>query len=381
MDTPIIIGTGHTKFCHTSQTIEELMRAASREALDQANLTINDIDAVYVANFSSRFVSQCHLPALAARALGFQGEVTRIESACASGGLAVKQAAISLWSRLYNRILVIGAEKMSQTPLDVTTQILASAAAPEEQRVGTTFPSLFALMAQAYMSEHHASETHLAHVAVKNHEHALQNPLAQFHKHITVSDVLASRVIASPLKLYDCAPISDGAAAIVLANPAKAPSKTKLKIQLKGIGHVTMPIGITCNKPIFRMPAVTQAVKTALNMAEMRLNHIHFMELHDCFTIAELLQMEALGVCPPGQAKNWVAQGKTRYDGLLPINVSGGLKAKGHAIGATGVSQIVAVARQLSGLADGIQLQSIRCGLACNIGGTGSSAVVSILTS
>jgi len=375
-----IVGTGHTKFGKLEQNIEQLMLEAVNAALKSAKASIDQVDIIYIANLSSSFSHQCHLPAVLAANLGINKEIVRVESACASGGLAVKEAVLAIMSGQYKTALVVGVEKMSETPIDEVTSILASAASQTEIQHGATFPSLFALMAERHFYKYKSSETDLARIAVKNHHNAFLNSLAHFHKEVTISDVLNSRPIASPLKLLDCSAVSDGAAAVLLCNEKNTAEFTKSPVYLIGIGHNTDSIGIYDRKDLTCIPSVSAAAKKAYAMSGFRPKDINVAELHDCFTIAELIEMEDLGFCDKGEAGKMIEKGETALSGKLPVNPSGGLKAKGHPIGATGVSQIVEIVKQLKGECDERQAKKADIGLCCNIGGSGATAVVSILS-
>lgn len=376
-----IVGTGHTKFGKLEQNIEELMLEATSQALKSAKIDIDQIDIIYIANLSSSFSSQCHLPAVLASSLGVNKEISRVESACASGGIAIKEAAIAISSGLYKTALVVGVEKMTETPIEATTTILASAASRAEIQHGATFPSLFALMAQRHFYKYGTTERDLANIAVKNHHNATLNPLAHFHKEISVDDVLNSRTIAFPLKLLDCSAISDGAAAVVMCQENIVQSlKVRDPIYLVGIGHNTDSIGIYDREDLTTIPSVNKAAQKAYAMSQLAPKDIDVAELHDCFTIAELIEMEELGFCARGQAAEMIAKGETLLSGQLPINPSGGLKAKGHPIGATGVSQVVEIVKQLQGKCEQRQVKKADIGLCCNIGGSGATAVINILS-
>jgi Acetyl-CoA acetyltransferase len=373
-----VVATGHTKFGKDERNIGDIMMDACNQALTE--IPLPDIDAIYVANFSSSFGNQCHLPSLLASKLGIHKEITRVESACASGGLALKEATVALRSGLYNNILVVGVEKMTGVPSRDINGIIARAAAPDEITHGTTFPGLYALMAKRHFFEYGTTEEHLAKIAVKNHENALNNPNAQFHKKISVDEVLASTYIASPLKKYDCSPVSDGAAAIVLSSQKNAQKYTDSPIKLIGIGHDVGSIELYTRKDITRMPAVINAAKSAFDMANVTATDIDVAELHDCFTITELIEMEDIGFCDKGKGKQLIDDGATEIDGSIPVNPSGGLKAKGHPLGATGVSQVVEIVKQLQSEAKERQVPAADVGLCCNVGGSGGTAIVSIFS-
>lgn len=373
-----VVGVGQTKFGQSRKDISDLMLEACEKALASANASVDQIDAFYIGNFSSSFTDQCHLPAVLASRLSVNKEITRVESACAAGGLAFKEAVLAILSGLYRTVLVVGVEKMSDKSVETATKILATAGSKEEMAHGATFPSLYALMAQRYFFEYGANERVLAKVAVKNHKNALHNPVAQFHKRITVEDVLRSRMVALPLKLLDCSPISDGAAAVVLCAEKWAWKFTDKPLRLAGIGHEVEAIELFMRKDLTSMPAVVRAAQKAYTMAGIEPRKVDVAEVHDCFTIAELIQIEDLGFCKKGEAKNMVDQGRTEMGGEIPINPSGGLKAKGHPIGASGVAQVVEIFYQLRSEAGKRQVKNARVGLCSNLGGAGSTSVVSI---
>lgn len=367
-----IVSSGHTKFGKLSEDIGELMYIACKQAIDNANLKANQIDAIYIANFSSSFSGQSHLPSLLASKLSVNKEITRVESACASGGLAIKEAILAILSGLYDTVLVVGVEKMSGIPVEDVISILATSGSEYERLHGATFSSLYALVAQRYCFEYKVEERSLAEIAVKNHRNAINNPLAQFHKEITVNEVLSSPVIASPLKLLDCSPISDGAAAVILCRQDNTAEFTDDPVFLIGIGHDTETINFYQRSDLTTMSTVVNASAKAFEMANLKPADIDVAEVHDCFTIAELLQLEDLGFCRKGKAKEMI--------NMFHVNSSGGLKAKGHPIGATGVSQVVEIFHQLRGEAGKRQVKNAKTGLCCNIGGVGSSCVVSIFS-
>jgi len=373
-----VIATGHTKFGKDPRDIGDIMVDACNQAL--TTISIKEIDAIYIANFSSSFSNQCHLPAVLASKLNIHTEITRVESACASGGLAIKEASIAIRSGIYDKILVVGAEKMTSMLSGHTNGIIARAADQEEINHGTTFPGLYALMAKRHFFEYGTNEEHLAKIAVKNHKNALKNPNAQFHKKISIDDVLTSANVASPLKKYDCSPISDGAAALVMCSSKTAKKYSDSPIKLIGIGHDVGGIELYKRKEITKMPSVVNAAKKAFNMAKVTAKDIDVAELHDCFTIAELIEMEDIGFCKKGNGKQMIENGATEIDGTIPINPCGGLKAKGHPLGATGVSQAVEIVKQLQSEAKERQIATADIGLCCNVGGSGGSAVISIFS-
>jgi len=375
-----LAGIAHTKFGNLNEGIGDLMARCYEDLLSDASLDIGDIDASYISNFSSHFEAQCHLSALLSSRLHSRHESTRVEAACASGGAALKQASIAIASGSYDVIAVVGVEKMTNRSTYETTSILSYAGSEVERRHGITFPGLFALMARRHFHDYGTSESDLAKIAVKNHKNALSNPNAHFHKSITDDDILSSRIIASPLKLLDCAPISDGAAAVLLCTEKAARRLTDAPVYLTGITQETDCLGLCEREALTHMPAVANAAKKAFNASGLAPSDVHVAELHDCFTIAELIEMEDLGFCAKGAGKELIAEGATNIDGEIPINPSGGLKARGHPVGATGVAQVAEVVKQLRGEAGKRQVPDAEIGLCCNVGGSGGTAIVSLFS-
>lgn len=394
-----VLGTGMTQFGELwEKSLTDLAHQACQEALKDAQLSIKDIDALFVANMlAGQLDNQVHLGALIAQELNFSGPSFRIEAACASGGLAVREAILSLLSSEYQKVLVLGVEKMTDYSTTQISEALMSAASEEEKLAGLTFPSLFALIAKAYMEKYQISEKKLASVSVKNHYHAQFNQKAQFPFPITLNQVLQSPAVAEPLKLLDCSPISDGAAAVILANSESTPEVEELPRQRRGKGHLggenqgsqvyiiasaqaTDSLDLSQRSDLTQLLSVKKAAQKAYQMAKIKPEEIDLVEVHDCFTIAEIMALEALGFYPKGQGSKGAAKKETYLQGKLPVNTSGGLKACGHPVGATGVKQIVEITQQLKGKAGQRQVKDAQIGLTQNIGGTGATAVVHILT-
>lgn len=382
-----VLGTGLTKFGEAwEKSLLKLAEEVAEEALNDAHLEIKLIEAIFIGNMLAGPIdNQVHLGTLIGERLGFDGPTMRIEGACASGGMAVREAVLSLLSGEYKKVLVIGCEKMTDYQSSQISQALMSAAGEEERLAGLTFPSLFALMAQAYMKKYKASEKDLAKVAVKNHFHASLNSKAQFPFKITVKQVLESPQIAEPLKLLDCSPISDGAAAVVLTSEVEGPPTERRGRHLGGVyiiasAQSTDTISLAKRKDLTRFPSVEKAAKKAYQIAGVDPGDIDFAEVHDCFTIAEIMALEALGFYQRGKGWKGAVKKETYLGGKLPVNTSGGLKAFGHPVGATGVKQIVEITQQLRNKAGKRQIKNAKIGLAQNIGGSGGSAVIHILT-
>ncbi|MBN2198255.1 MAG: thiolase domain-containing protein [Candidatus Aminicenantes bacterium] len=343
---------------------------------------VDKVDSMFVGSMSSGvFVGQEHLASLLADYLGY-GPIpaVRVESACASGGLAFKLGFLEVASGVSDIVLVGGVEKMTDVNGSEATYALGTAADQEYECFhGVTFPGLYALIARAHMETYGTTREQLAMVAVKNHEHGSLNPLAQFPFKITVDTVLKSVLIADPLRILDCSPITDGAAAVVLAPVEWAKTLKKPMVKITGVGHATDTIALSDRRDITSLDAVEKAAEQAYKMSGRKPSDLSLAEVHDCFTIAEICVTEALGLFPKGRGGEAVEQGLTRLGGKIPVNVSGGLKSKGHPVGATGVAQIVELVKQLRGEAGPRQVKDARVGLAQNMGGSGGSSVVHIL--
>ncbi len=375
-----VIGVGMTKW---GELWEKSLRAIFVEtallALDDAG--VDRIDSMYVGCMSSGlFVGQEHIASLLADYLA-QTPIpsARVESACASGGLALRQGFIEVASGMSDVVLVGGVEKMTDVNGHEATYALGSAADQEyEGYHGMTFPGLYALIARAHMEKYGTTREQLAMVAVKNHDNGSKNPLAQFQFKITVDSVLNSVMVADPLRILDCSPITDGAAAVILCPAEMARKKKKPVVKIIGTGHATDTIALSQRKDITWLEATYQAGKQAYSMANKKTGDIDLVEVHDCFTIAEICVIEALGFVKKGKGGQAVEKGLTSLKGKIPVNASGGLKAKGHPVGATGVAQVVEIIKQLRGEAGERQVKGARIGMTQNMGGSGGSTLVHI---
>jgi acetyl-CoA C-acetyltransferase len=279
-------------------------------------------------------------------------------------------------------VMVGGVEKMThRTTAEVTEYLAMASDYPFEQWHGITFPGLYALMATAHMHQYGTTERQLAQVAVKNHYHGTLNPKAQMQKEITVETALASRVVASPLKIYDCALVTDGASCVILTKPETAKRFTDQPVHIIGTGQASDTIGLYERQSLTSLQAAKLAAKTAYDMAAVTPEGIDVAEVHDCFTIAEIIAYEDLGFCNAGKGGKLAENGETCLGGRLPVNTSGGLKAKGHPVGATGTAQAYEVYLQLTGQADRRQVKDAKTGLTHNVGGSGATAAVHIYRS
>ena len=378
-----IVGIGLSRWGEVwDASLRTLWTEAALAALDDAGL--DRVDSITVGSMTpGLFVGQEHLGALLADELGMAGvPATRVESACASGGVALKTGFAEVAAGLADIVLVTGVEKMTDVSGDECTAALAAAADAElEVFYGATFPGLYAMMARAHMARWGTTREQLAMVAVKNHRHGALNPHAQYRQEITVKDVIESAMVAEPLTILDCSPITDGAAALVLAElgVARTMAKGRPIVRIAGVGQATDRIALQSRADLTTLLATTLAAQRAFKMAGKTPNDIHLAEVHDCFTIAEILVVEALGLCQPGQGGCQASSGRTALGGEIPVNPSGGLKSKGHPVGATGVAQAVEITTQLRGVAGKRQVAGARIGLTQNMGGTGASTVVHIL--
>ena len=377
-----VIGVGITKFGELwDVSFRQMMIEAGARALEDAKIDGKQIDAMYIGNMSSgQFICQEHISSLIADHAGLVPiPSTRVEGACASGGLALRQAVIAVASGIHDFVVAAGIEKMTDVLAEQATGALATAADQEwEVYEGATFPGLYALMARRHMYEFGTTEEQMAMVAVKNHRNACLNPCAQYHTEITVEAVLNSPPVALPLKLLDCSPITDGAACIIVAPAEKAKKFTDTPILITGTGQASDSISLHSRQSLTGLRATTEAAKTAYRMAGVGPSDIDVAEVHDCFTIAEIMAIEDLGFCKKGEGGKMTQEGETEIGGRIPVNTSGGLKGKGHPVGATGIAQAVEIVQQLRGEAGKRQVSGAEIGLAHNVGGSGGTAVVHI---
>lgn len=370
-----------TKFGeHFEKSLLDLSLEATFGALTSASLTKDTIDAIVVSNMLSDTLSgQGHLGALISGSLGLTVEAFRVEGACASGGIAVKKAVDMLKAGTHKNILVLGVEKMCDHSSSETTQALTNASdAEKEAFYGITFPGLYAMMARRYFYEYQIGQAELAAVSVKNHYHGARNKKAHFPKEISEKVAMTSSKIADPLRLFDCSPISDGAAALVLSS--HEPQSQRKPVRIVGSSIATDSVSLQERKSLTSIKAAELAGKRAYIEAGISSNDVDVAEVHDCFTIAEILALEDLGFFKRGTAGYATMQKKTYYDQEMPINTSGGLKSCGHPVGATGVKQVVEITEQLQGTAEGRQVDNPQYGLTHNVGGSGATCAVHILT-
>lgn len=375
-----VVGVGCTKLGeHWMKSLRDLSTEAGALALKDASIDGRDIQSLYIGNMSAgRFIGQEHLGVLAVDHAGLSPiPATRCESACASGALAFRKACLSILSGEHDIVMAGGAEKMTDIKGSGAIATLMGAGDQEwESAIGLTFVGLYALMARAYMEKYHLSREELSLVPVKNHRHGLSNPYAQFNYEITIDDVLRSPLIADPLRLLDCSPITDGAAAVILASERVA-KKFKNPVWILGSGQASDTLALHNRNSLTEMPATQIAVRKAYEQAKVKPDGIDIAEVHDCFSIAEIFAYEDLGFSERGKGKELLLNNDVMIGGKIPVNTDGGLKM-GHPVGATGIKQIVEVVKQLRGEASN-QVKNAKTGLTHNVGGSGASCLVHIL--
>jgi len=372
-----LAGVGMTSFGKKEQSLQELMGEAVRAALKDAS--VSSVDAIYVGVMSpTAFLHEGNFASLLADFLGMAGKPSlRIETASSTGAAAFLEAYNAVAAGQYTRALVVAGEKMSHLSTSETTRILSEVIDREERRYGATMPALAGLVAHRYMYEHHLSqgtlEKLMSAIAIKNHSNGLLNPYAHLRKAIDEQQHRQSRLISSPLRLFDCAPISDGAAAVVL-------TCERGDIRVAGIGHGTDTYSLCNRRSLTSFASTRIAAQKAYRMARLSPHDIDFAEIHDAFTIFELIGMVDLGFFSPAEAREAVLRGETGLRGRFPVNPSGGLKSRGHPVGGSGLAQIVEVALQLRGAVEKERQVKIgNVGLAHSVGGLATNTFVTIL--
>ncbi|HKK20752.1 MAG TPA: thiolase domain-containing protein [candidate division Zixibacteria bacterium] len=378
-----IVGVGMSQWGEVwRKSLRDLHTDAALAAVKNAG--VDHLDSMYVGCMSGGlFVGQEHLASMLTDYMGMRGiAATRVESACASGGMAVRLAFIEVASGISDIVMASGVEKMTDCSGNEATYALATAADQEyEVFNGATFPGLYAMMAHAHMAKYGTTRRMLSTVAAKNHHNGSMNPVAQYPFKVTVEQVENSVMVADPLHILDCSPITDGAAAVILTTVDIAKKLGKPYVKILGSGIGTDTIQLAQRADMTTIKAATIAADKAFKMAGKTIKDVQFAEVHDCFTIAEIAVAESIGLYEPGKAGKAFLDGESALDGKFPINSSGGLKSKGHPVGATGVAQVVEVFKQLTGTAEnGRQIpKSPRIGMTQNMGGSGGSSVVHIM--
>ena len=373
-----VIGCGMTQFGELwDLSLRDMFVRAALEAIDDAK--IDHIDGLYVGAMTpGLFVGQEHIGALMADYLGVSPvPALRVESACCSGGMALRMGFFDIASGNSDIVLVGGVEKMTDGA-DVTYALATAADQDYEVYHGVTFPGLYAMIARAHMHTYGTTREQLAAVSVKNHHNGSLNPKAQFRGKITIDKVINATMVADPLTILDSSPVSDGAACAVLASMDIVKKLNVPAVRVIGTGAATDTLALDKRKDITVLNAVKQSAEAAYKMAGVKPADIDVAEVHDCFTIAEICVIEELGFVEKGKGGPFTEQGHTALEGKIPVNPSGGLKSKGHPVGATGIAQVVEVVEQLRDKADKRQVKNAKIGLTQNMGGSGASSVVHV---
>ncbi len=377
-----VIGVGLSKFGERwDASFRQLVAEAGVRAISDSQIDGKDIQAVYGGCMASgRFIGQEHIGALIVDQLGLNPiPSTRLEAACASGSVAFRNAYLAIASGMHDVVAVGGVEKMTEVSVEDAATALGGAGDQEwELFIGATFPALYALIARRHMQEYGTTEEQMALCAVKNHDNGSKNPYAQYQNKITLETVMNSGVIASPLKLFDCSPITDGAAVTILCETEKAKKLVEQPIEIAASAQASDTLALAERKSLTELQATKIAAKQAFETANLKPKDIQVAEVHDCFTIAEILAVEDLGFFEKGKAGKAIEAGETKLNSAISINTSGGLKACGHPVGATGVKQVVEAVWQLRGQAEGRQVKNVERALTHNVGGSGATATVHI---
>jgi len=373
-----IVGSGMTKFGELwDMSLRDLFVEAALGAMKSAG--VDSIDSIYIGNMSGgQFVGQEHLGPLMADHLGVAGvPATRVESACASGGMALRSAYLEVASGMSDLVLASGVEKMNDGA-DVTGVLATASDQEQEVYYGVTFPGLYALIARAHMEKYGTTEEDMSWVSVKAHRNGAKNPHAQFRRVMSLEDVMTSSMVAEPLRLLHCSPVTDGGAALLLCPLDRAHEFTDRPVKILASGAATSTLALADRADPADLDVVDLSGKRAYEMAGLTPEDIDVAEVHDCFAIAEICCYEALGFVERGKGKDAAREGITDLGGRIPVNVSGGLKSKGHPVGATGIAQAVTIIEQLRGEGGEVQVEGANIGLAQNLGGSGASSVVHI---
>jgi acetyl-CoA C-acetyltransferase len=379
-----VIGIGITKFGELwDKSLRQLGLEAGYAAIQDAGITGDDIDALYIGNMTSgRVMAQEHIAPLFADQVGLtRGHIPAIgiEAASASGGLAFRQGYLAVGAGQHDVVVVGGAEKMSDSsPSDQVETLMSGTDCEWESFFGATLPSLWAMMARRHMHEYGTTQEQLAKVIVKNHKNAKLNPKAQYPSELRLEVVLNAPRVAEPLGIFDCAPASDGAAAVILCSLDKAKELCDNPVKIIGSGQASDFMSLHDRESLTKIDSTIYAANRALEQAGKKIMDIDVAEVHDSYSIGEILAIEDLGIVKKGEGGKAIDSGKTELGGTLPVNTSGGLKARGHPPGATGVAQVVEIVTQLRNAAGERQVKGAKYGLTHNLGGTGGTAVVNI---
>lgn len=376
-----IVGVGHARFGKRSDaTIRELAHEAVVPALEDAGITAIDLEASVIAIAGEEFAGQGAPAAVVQDYIGLSGKPTfRVEAACATGSAGIRTGWSLIRSGLADVVLVLGVETMTHLSSARATELMARAGDTKwEYPFGITFPGFYALMATAHMNQFGTTREQLSMVSVKNHKYGSMNPYAHLQKVITLEEAMKSVIISYPLNLYDCCLISDGAAAVILANEDRAKQMNDTPIWIEGLGAASDAMLISERPTLTGLTGSRLAAEQAYKMAGITAGDVDLAEVHDCFTIAEIMAYEDLGFCKKGEGGKFIEEGQSYIGGRTPVNIDGGLKSKGHPLGATGVSMAVEITKQLRGEAGDRQVSGAEIGLSHNVGETGQFAFVHI---
>jgi len=375
-----IIGIGHGVFGRRSDaTVQELAFEAFRAALEDAGIERKDLDASVIAAVPE-YHKQRSVAGVVQEYLGLNPKPTWLtEVACASGSAAVRTAAMAIKSGMHDVVAVIGCQKMTELSTPEILALMGRVGEVQWESIfGTTFPGYYAMFAQRHMHEFGTTHEQMLQVAVKNHYYGAKNKYALFQKEITLEKALASDMVATPLQVFDCCANADGAASVILASEETAKKLSDKPIWLDGMGTATSSMSVLRRPNLVGLPSAQIAAQQAYKMAGVSPDDINVAEVHDCFTIAEIMAYEDLGFCKKGEGGHFIEEKQTYIGGKIPVNVDGGLKAKGHPIGTTGVSMTVEIVKQLRGEAGERQVSNARIGLTHNVGGIGQYTFVHI---
>jgi acetyl-CoA C-acetyltransferase len=381
-----IIGAGCTRFGERwDDSLRDLVVETGIMALEDTSVSGEEIDGLYVGNMSGgRFVEQEHIGALISDCAGLSRlhvPSTRVEAACASGGLALRQGVLAVASGYSDIVIAAGVEKMTDVTGGVAADALAAAADREwECFFGATFPALYAMIARLHMHRFGTTREELAAVAIKNHHNGCMNPISQYQMEISIEKVMRSPLVADPLRVLDCSPITDGAAAVVLAPTEVANKYSDAPIKILAAAQASDTLALHDRRDITTLDASVYAARKAFSQASLEPKDVDLAEVHDAFTIGEIVAIEDLGFVEKGEGGRAAEEGLTAIGGEIPINTSGGLKACGHPVGATGIKQAYELVLQLRGEAGKRQVEGAEVGLTHNVGGCGGTALVHIMS-
>ena len=376
-----IVGIGHGRFGRRSDAnVQELAFEPFRDALaDAGGLSRKDIDALIIGS-SPEYHKQRSLPGVVAEYLGMNPQATWLtEAACASGSSAIRTAYMAIKSGMHDIVVVIGLQKMTELSTPEILALMGRVGDVQWESIfGTTFPGYYALYATRHMYEFKTTKEQMAMVAVKNHHYGTMNPKALFQKEVTVERCLSSDEVAYPLNVFDCCANADGAACIIMTNEKMAKKLNDTPIWFEGMGCASAQMSVLRRPHLVGIPSTVEASKQAYKQANIKPQDVQVADVHDCFTIAEIMAYEDLGFCEKGQGGKFIEEKQSYIDGKTPVNVDGGLKAKGHPVGATGVSMTTEIVKQLRGEAGKRQVNA-EVGLTHNVGGIGQYCFVHIL--